>query len=454
MKKHTILILTLLLSVMPYLLVGQKIINKDTRISKALSLVQAENLTITVSDLVSKNTRHNLSTRNNPSKGIGAAAEYLIQRLKSYKTGASHMSVLKYDYNAGGEGTRLGREVTLSNIVADFKGTNNADDRVIILLAHYDSRSFDNSDSTAFAPGANDNGSGVSALLEIARILSETPLPVSVKLMFLSGEEHGLLGAAHMASEAKKGNWNIEAVLNNDMIGNSRSSGTEISGNTRLRVFSENIPFSETPAKKRIREFNSGENDSESRQLARYIKEISERYVENLEISLIYRNDRFGRGGDHTPFSREGFTSIRLCEYYENYDRTHQIPETREGKEYGDLISGVDFEYVRKNTMANLSSLMNLAFAPQKPLNAIIDISGLSSSTKISWQPPKGGDTPVGYYILIRETDKSNWEKKIFVSGTSADLPFSKDNHFFAVQSVNSNGNESLPVFAVGGSAK
>ncbi len=454
MKKYTLIILITVFTVMPNILAGQKIINKDERISHALSLVNTDNLKTTVSDLVSKNTRHNLSTRKNPSTGIGAAAEYLYQRLNSYKSGASHMSVQKYDYNAGGEGTRLGREITLSNIVADFKGINIADDRVIILLAHYDSRSFDNSDSTAFAPGANDNGSGVSALLEIARILSATPLPVSVKIMFLSGEEHGLLGAAHMASLARKGNWNIEAVLNNDMIGNSRSSGTEISDNTRLRVFSENIPFSETAIKKRVREFNSGENDSESRQLARYIKEISERYVENLEISLIYRNDRFGRGGDHTPFSREGFTSIRLCEYYENYDRTHQIPGIRDGKEYGDVISGVDFEYVRKNSMANLSSLMNLAFAPQKPINPVIDISALSSSTKISWEPPKGGDIPVGYYILIRETDKSNWEKKIFIRGTSAELSFSKDNHFFAVQSVSAYGNESLPVFAVGGSAK
>lgn len=433
---------------------AQNIMIRETRIENAISDINSKNITKTIEDLVSFQTRHNLSNQIDISKGIGAAATYIQKQLENLAKSSEHLVVQRVKYAAGGVGTRLGREIQLMNIVADFQGTNKNDDRVIILLAHFDSRSFDNNDSLIFAPGANDNGSGVAILMETARILSKNPLPISVKLIFLSGEEHGLLGAAHMASVAKNEKWNIIAVINNDMIGNSRSSGTEISGNTRLRVFSENIPVSETPQMKRVREFNSSENDSDSRQLARYIKEIAERYVDNLRVSLIYRNDRFGRGGDHTPFNREGFISVRLCEYYENYDRTHQIVQVKDGKEFGDLIKGVDIEYVRKNAQANLASIMNIGFAPDKPQNVKLNTVGLSSSTLLTWEAPTKGTPSAGYYVLIRETDKSMWEKKIFVKSTSIEIPYSKDNYFFAVQSVSMQGNESIAVLAIGGSSR
>lgn len=452
MNKFYLLLISSLIFLSPLYLKGQQIIVRDKRVSDCVSAVKSENITGTLGDLVSFYTRHNLSTQNVPEKGIGAASFYIKTKLETFAKDANHMTVQSVIYPAGGKGSRLLREVKLTNIVADFKGDNPADKRVIVLLAHFDSRSYDNSDSLAFAPGANDNGSGVAALLEIARILSSKPLPLSVKLIFLSGEEHGLLGAAHMAKLARNESWNIVAVINNDMIGNSRSSGTEISGNTQLRVFSENIPYTENDQERRTREFNSGENDSESRQIARYIKEVSERYVDNLFIKLIYRNDRFGRGGDHTPFNREGFPSVRLCEYYENYNRTHQIPQTKNGIEYGDLINGVDIEYVKKNTQANLATILNLALAPDAPKNVKIDISGLSSSTNLTWEGPQTETNPAGYYVLLRETDKSMWEKKIFVTGNSVELPFSKDNHFFSVQSVSKEGNESLPVLALGAS--
>lgn len=434
---------------------SQQIIRKDIKISQAASSISLQNISGTIDTLVSFTTRHNLSTRNGKEFGIGAAASFLFNSLERYsKSSVTRCYAERVKYLAGGKGTRLGREISLENIVFTIEGTNKSDDRVIALLAHYDSRSFDNNDSLIFAPGANDNGSGVSALMEIARILAKTPLPVTVKLMFLSGEEHGLLGAAHMASVARKDNWNLIAVMNNDMIGNSRSSATEISNNTKLRIFSENIPVFETDQMKKERIFNSAENDSKSRQLARYIKEIGERYVDNLEVKLIYRNDRFGRGGDHTPFTKEGFTAVRLCEYHENYDRTHQVVEVVDGLEMGDVKKGVDLEYVRKNAAVNLTSVMNLAMAPDVPENVKIDIAGLSSSTKISWKAPEKGAKPAGYYVLIRETDKSNWERKIFVTSTTFDIDISKDNYLFAVQSVDSDGHESLAVYATGGAQR
>ena len=291
-------------------------------------------------------------------------------------------------------------------------------------------------------------------MLEIARVLSGIETPVTIKLMFLSGEEHGLLGAAYMASVAKKENWNLIGVLNNDMIGNSRSSSSDVSSNTKLRVFSENVPVIESDDMKKSRVFNSAENDSKSRQLARYIKEIGERYVDNMEVKLVYRNDRFGRGGDHTPFCKEGFTAVRLSEYYENYDRTHQQVIVKNGIELGDMPNGVDFEYVRKNCGVNLSSILNLSFAPSLPQNVKIDISDLSNNTIISWESPKEGKKPSGYYILMRDTDKSNWERKIKVTGNRVELPYSKDNYFFAVQAIDNEGHESLAVFAIGGTNK
>jgi Zn-dependent M28 family amino/carboxypeptidase len=438
MKTTCITSLTILLLSVSCNLFSQKIIKRDARIAEAVSLVDKNNLKSTITDLVQFHTRHNMSSLDNDSVGIGAAVKYLESRLEEIaKNKEDYFSIDKTDY---------GR---LTNITATIKGTDKPD-QYILLLAHYDSRTADIKDSTSFAPGANDNGSGVAALMQIAEIISWNPLPVSVKVMFLSGEEHGLLGAKHMAKLAKINNWNILAVLNNDMISNSESSYTYLRNNMKLRVFSENVPYVESPEEAKERHYNSSHNDSPSRQLARYIKETGERYVDNLEIKLIYRNDRFGRGGDHTPFSQKGFTSVRICEYYENYDRTHKVTETVNGRNYKDIISGVDHDYLRKNTMVNLSVVMNMAYAPSPPENVFTDVSELSNYSTISWDQPDQKDAPYGYYLLLRETDSATWQKKIFVKTNKITVPYSKDNFFFAVQSVNETGNESIAVFSKG----
>jgi Zn-dependent M28 family amino/carboxypeptidase len=265
--------------------------------------------------------------------------------------------------------------------------------------------------------------------------------------MAVTGEEHGLYGATHMAKMAREEEWNIIAMLNNDMIGNSGSSGTLLNDNMKLRVFSEGVPAFETEQMARMRSYTSGENDGKARQLARYAKEVGERYVDQLTVTLIYRNDRFGRGGDHTPFCREGFTAVRFTEFNENYDRTHKTPGEIDGIMYGDLPAGVDFEYVRKNAGINLATIANLASSPNQPANVGISLSGMSNSTTLTWGKPENGKEPAGYYILMRETYQPHWEKKIFVEGTEFTLPYSKDNYFFAVQSVDEKGHESLPVF-------
>ena len=450
-KVNLALLLLLTTLMVPQWSFSQITINRDPRIETATQAISTASLQNTIENLVKFHTRHNLSTQNRADIGIGAASLYIEQKLNELSVGREDfVSIERVRYRAGGSGSRLEREIWLPNIIATIKGSNLQDNRVIIMLAHYDSRTENNNDSTAFAPGANDNGSGVATLMENATILAQNRLPVTVKIMFLSGEEHGLLGAAHMAKIAREENWNVIAVINNDMISNSQSSDTDIRNNTKLRVFSENIPFVETEQEAKERVYNSSQNDSPSRQLARYIKETGERYTPNLKIELIYRIDRFGRGGDHTPFCKEGFTAVRVCEYYENYDRTHKITETINGKEFGDVIKGVDFEYLRKNSVVNLSTVMNLAYAPAAPNNVYTDASELSNYSKISWKAPTVGIKPAGYYLLIRETDKSQWERKIFVEGESAEVPYSKDNYFFAVQAVSEAGNESIAVFSKG----
>lgn len=296
------------------------------------------------------------------------------------------------------------------------------------------------------APGANDDGSGVVALIEMVRIMSARSFPATIVFVAVSGEEQGLIGASHLAKKAKEEHWNLVAMINNDMIGNSQSSGTGIRDNLKLRVFSEGVPLYETEDMAAFRQRTNAENDSKSRQLARYIKEVAERYVAHLEIKLIYRNDRFLRGGDHTPFSREGFTAVRLCEMNENYTQQHQDLRVADGIAYGDKVEHIDFEYLRKNTAANLAVLANLAGAPSVPQNVGIRISELTNSTQLVWEEPKNGQV-AGYYVLLRETSFSMWEKKFYTKETAIDLPYSKDNYFFAVQAVGKGGQESLAVF-------
>ena len=445
MKKYLI---TLTFLICIFNIKAQVTDNRDPVIMRMTGEVSRENIEKDVRKLVDFHTRHDLSVQNDPDKGIGAAWNWIRTEMeKSIPGSGGRLSVAFDNYTAGGKGERIPHKVNLKNVVATIKGTDPADDRVIVISAHLDSRATIDDDSTSYAPGADDDGSGVSAVLELTRILSKEKFPVTIVLMAVSGEEQGLYGSRHMAMRAKEEKWNIIAMLNNDMIGNSHSSGTLLNDNMRVRVFSEGIPAVETQKEAALRKYTSGDNDSRSRQLARYIKETGERYVDQLNVTLIYRNDRFGRGGDQTPFSRAGFTAVRLCEFNENYDHTHKVPAMVNGIQEGDLPEFVDYEYVRKNTCVNLAVIANLALAPPEPENCNMIVSGLTNNTTIRWETPAKGKKPAGYYVLMRETCQPLWEKKIFVRGNEITLPYSKDNYFFAVQSVDDKGHESLAVF-------
>ena len=417
----------------------------DPVIADAVSQVSPDSIRTYIEELVGFHTRHTLSSRTDPGRGIGAAVNYLTNRCETWARKAEGVrpipTVEVIWYPAGGNGGRYDRAVTSPEIVVTLPGTEAG--REILLSAHIDTRVANVMDSTAFAPGANDDGSGLACLLEVVRILSEIPLEQTVKCLFVSGEEQGLDGSRFMVARAKSEGWPILAMINNDMIGNAEASGTGLVEDHKVRVFSES---------------RAGE-DSDPRQLARYIRETAETYVPDQEVKLIYRNDRYRRSGDHTPFLQQGFTAVRMSEYCENYDRTHQDVRTENGIDYGDMLTGVDIPSLTRNIQINLASVMNLAQAPLRPEKARIANAGeLENHTVIAWEPVRRQDgqvdPTVSYQILYRETDQPVWE----VLGTVAadpslfaptfKCPLSKDNYFFAVRSVSPAGNPSLPAVA------
>jgi hypothetical protein len=428
---------------------SQTIIHRDKEIDQMIKEVNKDTLTKYINQLVSFGTRNTLSTQSNNTRGIGAARNWVLQKFNEYsKQSNNRLSAFIDTVTYPADGKRVDRKILLGNIVATLKGTDTSDKRKFIVSAHLDGMRTNVMDSVADAPGANDDASGCAAVLECARIMSKHQFPATIVFVTVSGEEQGLLGANFMAEKAKKENWQIEAVLNNDIMGSNNSNETNIIDNTRLRVFSEGLSVNDTgKAAMNIRNLGL-ENDGNARQLARYIKEIGERYVENLEIVMVYRNDRFLRGGDHTPFVQRGFSAVRFTEMNENYYHQHQDVRKENNIQYGDLPEFMDFEYLRKNTAVNLANLANLAKAPSKPEDVKVEVKKLSNSTSLQWKAPKTGKTK-GYYVLIRETTSAVWQKKFFTENTEIKLPFSKDNYFFAVQSITESGNESLPVVPI-----
>ncbi|MET4083783.1 hypothetical protein ABIB40_003755 [Pedobacter sp. UYP30] len=425
---------------------AQTVINRNAEIAEMVAAVNPDSLKSYITSLVAFGTRSTLSDTNNEKRGIGAARNWVVDKFNQFaKQSNGRLTAYLDTITYQADGKRVDAAISLANAVAVLKGTDKNDKRIFIISGHLDSRVTDIMNRKSDAPGANDDGSGVAAVLESARIMSKHAFPATVIFVAVSGEEQGLLGSAFMADKAKKENWEIEAVLNNDIVGSNNSSGTNIIDNTKFRVFSEGLPnYQLNKTAKYIRSLGL-ENDSKSRQLARYVKEIGERYVDHLEVKLIYRSDRFLRGGDHLPYLNNGFTAVRLTEMNENFNHQHQDLRTENGTEYGDLIKFMDFEYLRKNTCINLSVLASLAKAPSVPTEVKVVVKNLSNSAAFNWKAPKKGKVK-GYYVLMRESSSAVWEKKFFTVQTEITLPYSKDNCLFAVQSVGEDGTESLPV--------
>jgi hypothetical protein len=424
----------------------QTIINRDPEIEKMVAEVSTDSLQSYINTLVAFGTRNTLSSQTNSGRGIGAARNWVLKKFNAFAIQSSGRLTAKIDTTTiQSDGRRVDVPVVLGNVMATLRGTDPNDNRIFIISGHLDTRRTDVMDRTGDAPGANDDGSGTAAVIECARVMSRHSFPATIIFVAVSGEEQGLLGSAFMANKAKKENWNVAGVFNNDIIGSNNSNETNIINNTKVRVFSEGIPVAATEKDLTKIKALGLENDSKSRQLARYVKEIGERYIDHLEVVMIYRSDRFLRGGDHLPYLQNGFTAVRITEMNENFTRQHQDVRIENGIHYGDLSEYIDYEYLRKNTAMNLANLANLSKAPSVPEEVKIEVTKLSNNTSLSWQSPKSGKVK-GYYILMRETTNPVWQKKIFTTKNAIVLSYSKDNYFFAVQAVNETGNESLPV--------
>lgn len=437
----------LCIAVAPACAQSTAIIRRDPLIARMVEEVSADSLKSYIEAMVSFGTRHTLSTQKEARRGIGAAKNWVLGKFNAFaRESGGRMSAYIDSTIYKADGRRVDTATNLGNVVAVLKGTDPADKRIFIISGHLDSRRINIADRANDAPGANDDGSGSAAVIECARIMSRRSFPATVIFVTVSGEEQGLLGSGYMAEKARQQNWNIEAVLNNDIMGSNNSNETNLINNTQVRVFSEGLPAwgLDSATVKNIRQLGL-ENDGKARQLARYVKETGERYVDNLEVVMIYRNDRFLRGGDHSPYVENGYAAVRITEMNENFYHQHQDVRTENGIRYGDLTEFMDFEYLRKNTALNLCNLANLAKAPAMPQQVEVQVAGLGNSTTLNWKSPLTGKVK-GYYVLVRESANAYWQKKFYTTETSLKLPYSKDNYFFAVQSVNEEGNESLPV--------
>ncbi|MBC5774551.1 M20/M25/M40 family metallo-hydrolase [Pontibacter sp. KCTC 32443] len=422
----------------------------DQDITEMVNAVSANNLKSLVEKMVTFETRHSLSTTTSKKVGIGAAREWVKSEFEKYaKASGGRMTVEMDRYTVKADGRRIPQDVEMANVMAILKGADPTDNRVILVSGHLDSRVTDVMDAKSKAPGANDDASGVAIVMEMARIMAVKEFPATLVFVAFQGEEQGLYGSRHLAERAKKENWNIVAVLNNDIVGNSYSAETGLHDNTRVRVFSEATPANETEEQARLRRTLGSENDGPSRNLARYMKTTGENYVDQLQVILEYRPDRFLRGGDHTPFNQQGYAAVRMSEMNEDFDHQHQDLRKENGKQYGDLVEYMDFEYLRKNTAVNLATMANLGWAPAAPEKVNVLTSNLTNKTDLKWEAPKAGKKPAGYYVLMRETSSPTWEKKFFVKETSVTLPYSKDNYFFSVQATDAEGHTSLPVIPV-----
>nr|WP_067052940.1 M20/M25/M40 family metallo-hydrolase [Mucilaginibacter sp. L294] len=425
---------------------AQTTVKQDAGIKQMVDEVSSKNIEAIVRKLVSFKTRHTLSDTVSKTEGVGAARNWIKAEYERYAAASNGRMKVEFDAFIQPQGNRVDKPTPMKNVLAILKGTDTTDKRIYIISGHYDSRVTDVMNIKDFAPGAVDDASGTAVSMELARVMAKRSFPATIIFMAVVGEEQGLYGSTNVAKRAKAEGWQIDAMLNNDIVGNTYGMETGLKDNRSVRVFSEGVPAVENEKQAATRNSVGGENDSPARELARYTKEIAERYVEQLDVKLIYRRDRYLRGGDHTPFSQQGYTAIRITEMNEDFNRQHQDIRKENGVDYGDLPDFADYDYIQKVARMNLTVLANLSLAPSEPQNVGILTSGLTNKTQLKWDAPKG-KAPAGYYVLMRETISPFWEKKFYVTGTSANIGYSKDNYLFAVQAVDADGHESLPVF-------
>ena len=404
--------------------------------------VQATELHATIEKLVGFGTRHTLSDTKSKTRGIGAARRWVQSRFESLsKDCGGCLDVVTPAQTV--TGTRIPQPTEVMDVVAIQRGTSDPD-RVIVISGHLDSRVTDVMDAKHDAPGANDDGSGSAAVLEAARVLSQHKFAATLVFAVVSGEEQGLYGGKVLADYAKQHGWQVEADLNNDIVGNTQGQDGVVD-NTTVRVFSEGTKSNETLDQAKYRRYHGGEVDSPSRNVARYVAELAEQHLTNFHVRMVYRTDRYGRGGDQVPFLEAGYPAVRFTEAHENYTRQHQDLRTEKGVRYGDTIDGVDFAYLAQVTRLNVLAMASMAAAPAPPSGVAIE-GAVSTDTTIKWEPVAGA---AGYRVWWRDTTAPAWQHSRDVGdATQATLKnIVVDDSFFGVSSLSADGYASPVVF-------
>ena len=423
----------------------------DPEIVAALRQVSAQRIQANIEKLVSFGTRSTLSAQDGASiaagRGIGAAREWIKSEFERYSKDCGGCLEVKTDAFTEEPAERIPKATEITNVYAVLKGTDAANaKRIVLVTGHYDSRNSDTFDVQGDAPGANDDGSGTAISLECARVLSKLKFPATIVFLTVAGEEQGLNGSRHFAKMAKDQGWDLEAVLNNDIVGGDKGAGQD---HSVVRVFSEGLPVAATEQDIRRMRGLGGESDSGSRQLARYIADVGRTYDAGVKPMLVFRLDRYLRGGDHFAFNQQGFSAVRFTEFREDFHHQHQNPRTENGIEYGDLPKFVDYDYVARVARLNAATLAALAAAPAPPANVHLLTKDLEQDSTLTWDASPGG-LAAEYEVLWRATTSPEWEHVQNVgSVTRATLALSKDNVIFAVRAVDRAGHRSLPVVPV-----
>ncbi|WP_111306900.1 M28 family peptidase [Confluentibacter sediminis] len=436
--KKTPFLISFLFSAIIFAQTNQKIYN-------IINTISSQRIEKDINTLVRFGTRNTFSDTISNTRGIGAARRWIKGEFEVISSNCDNCLKVFYqkDFVTKNGNDRVPHDAWVVNVVAIQKGTTYPD-RYIIMSGDIDSRNSDSSDFTKDAPGANDNASGMAGTMEAARVLSKYTFENSIIYLGLSGEEQGLFGGAGFAKYAKEQNWDIIGVLNNDMIGNIKGLDGIIDNRT-FRIFSEPVPPTETARERQLRRFYGGEVDGISRQLARYIYKTTKTYMPEMNPMMVYRLDRFGRGGHHRPFNDLGYAGIRIMEAHENYNQQHQDIREENGIKYGDVIEHVNFDYAKKLTTVNAINLASLASAPPPPKSVSIG-GAVEPSVKFKWNKVNGA---VGYKIYWRDTTSPTWDYSRYVGDVSEFTldGIVIDNYFFGIASVGENGFESVVVF-------
>lgn len=421
---------------------AQKKEKPNPEIAKMLKEVSAKRIESDIRKLVSFGTRNTLSEQDNPARGIGAARDWIFGEFQKISNDCGNCLQVEKQTFLQPKANRIPEPTNLTNVFATLKGTTNPD-RVYVVSGHYDSMCTSPTDAKCDAPGANDDASGTAAVIELARVMSKRKFDATIIFMTVPGEEQGLLGAAYFAQQALEKKMDIEGMFTNDIIGGVTTFKNAANRQT-VRVFSEGVPSNETEQQANTRRGTGGENDSAARQLARFIKESADLYSPKFSVMMVYRRDRYLRGGDHIPFVERGFTAIRITETNEDYDHQHQNVRTENGKFYGDTPEYVDFDYVANVTKVNAASLARLALAPARPKNAGMVTTRLGKDTELKWDASTESDI-AGYEIVWRDTTSAVWTNSQNVGNVTSFVMkgMSKDNYFFGVRAVDKNGNKS-----------